>query len=363
MQGGEACCLPAAGNFHEQPSQRQKMKKNSKVLLVGASCAALCSVAAAQSSVTLSGFLDIAVISTDHGGGTQLGGLGASDFVFSGTEDLGAGLKATFKLASRFNLDSGGLASRAMFHEESTVGLQGDFGSVRFGRALTPMWNNDWNYDAWYNFDRVASPAWKLWHGNSPTSPSSPVGGASGSVGLADEYARLNNGVFYGSPTFGGFRIELAAEVEKNTADPDVKNRNVSGAVMYGNGAFSAMLSAERNSRDNKVYFAAAKYAFGDLTVMGGYDDERAAAGSAYFTGKSRNRSAVIEGAYAMGLTTLKLGYGRQIDGRANFIGAGATYALSKRTNLVASLGHSGKNLWGAAQTSTSYALGMNHSF
>ena len=339
------------------------MKKISKAIFIGTSCAALCSVAAAQSSVTLSGFLDVAVISTNHGGATQLGGLGASDLVFSGTEDLGGGLKATFKLASRFNLDTGGLTSRAMFYEESTVGLKGDFGSVRIGRALTPMWNNDWNYDAWYNFDRVASPAWKLWHGNSPSSPASPVGGAPGTVGLHDEYARLNNGVFYGSPTFGGFRFELAAEVEKNTADPEVKKRNLSGAVMYGNGPFAAMLSAERNSRDNKVYFAGAKYGFGNFTVMGGYDYERAAAGSAYFTGKPRNRSAVIEGAYVMGVTTLKLGYGRQLDGHANFVGAGATYALSKRTNLVASLGHSGKNLWGAAQNSTSYGLGMSHSF
>lgn len=339
------------------------MKRISKAIVVGASFVSLHGVALAQSTVTVSGFLDAAVIGSNRGGTTQVGSLGASDLVFSGNEDLGGGMKATFRLASRFNIDTGGLTSRAMFHEESTVGLKGDFGLVRIGRALTPMWNNDWNYDAWYNFDRVASPAWQLWHGNSPTSPSSPVGGAPGTVGMADEYARLNNGVFYGSPTIGGFRVELAGEVEKNNADLNVKKRNISGAVMYGNGPFAAMISAERNSRDNKVYFAATKYSLGDLTVMGAYDYERAAPESSYFTGQKRNRSAVIEGAYTVGVTTFKLGYGRQIDGHANFVGTGATYTLSKRTNLVASLGFSGKKMWGAKEASTSYGLGMNHSF
>ncbi|WP_158290142.1 porin [Ramlibacter sp. WS9] len=341
------------------------MKIHALPTLVAAGCALACGAASAQSSVKLSGFLDVAAISTVANGArtTKLGGLGASDLVFSGTEDLGGGVAATFRLASRFELDSGLQTSRSFFHEESTVGLAGGFGSIRLGRGLTALWNTDWQYDPWGNFDRVASPAWQLYHGNSPSSPASPTGGAPGTTGLATEYARIDNGIFYQSPTLGGFKVEVTGEVERNSADPDAKKRNLGGAIHYSQGALNASIAAERNSRDNKVYFAGIKYNLGAATLMAAYDHEKAPSGQTYFTGKSDNRTATLGATYTVDATTLKLGYGRQLDAHANFIGAGVSYALSKRTNLVASVGHSGKKLWGASDASTAYGVGINHSF
>ncbi len=52
-------------------------------------------------------------------------------------------------------------ASGAMpyFQGESTVSIQSPYGDLRFGRALTPMWQYDWQYDSWDNFNRVSSVA------------------------------------------------------------------------------------------------------------------------------------------------------------------------------------------------------------
>lgn len=325
---------------------------------------AAASPAAAQSSVSLTGYLDAAVIAGNHGYRTNMRSLGASDLVFAGTEDLGGGLRATFRLAHRFDFDTGSNTSRSFFHEESTVGLEGGFGSFRMGRALSAMWNNDWRFDPWYNFDRVASPAWQLWHGLSPSSPLSPNGGPVGTQGLAHEFARVNNALLYTSPSLGGFKLDLSYEMDKNELDPAARTRNLSAVVLYdAGGPFTAMLAAERNGQDNKTLFGAAKYNFGAFALMGAYEREKAPSGTLYFTGKDSNRTATLAGTYTSGLTTFKLGYGRQLDTHANYFSAGVSHALSKRTNLVFSAGHFGKKLWGADQAQTQYAVGMNHSF
>lgn len=318
----------------------------------------------AQSSLTISGYLDAAVISGNRGYGTHVHDLGPSDLVFSGSEDLGGGLRANFKLAHRFDIHTGNNNARAYFQEESTVGLSGDWGSFRMGRALTAMWENDWHFDPWANFDRVASPAWQLWHGVSPSSPQSPNGGPPGTVGLADEVARVNHAVFYASPVVEGFKLDLSYEVNKNTDDPAARTRNLSVAIVYdAGGAFSAMLAAERNGQDNRTLFGAAKYSFGAFALIGAYEREQAPSGTLYVTGKDTNRSGTLAGTFTSGATTYKLGYGRQFDTHGNYYSAGASHALSKRTNLVLSTGHFGRKLWGAPQSQTLVALGMNTSF
>ncbi len=330
----------------------------------GMAAALMAAPAAAQSTLTISGYIDAAVITGNRGFRTRMNDLGPSDLVFSGSEDLGGGLRANFKLAHRFDIVSGGNTSRAYFHEESTVGLAGDFGSVRLGRAMTPLWENDWRFDPWSNFDRVASPAWQLWHGVSPSSPRSPNGGPPGTVGLGDEVARINSGVFYTTPSVGGFKLDLSYGANKNIADPATRTRNLSVVLAYdAGGAFTAMLAGERNGQGNKTVFGAARYAFGPFAVFGGYEREQAPSGTLYFTGKDHNRSATLAGSYTAGATTYKIGYGRQLDTDGNYFSAGASHALSKRTNLVLSAGHFGRKLWGAAQSQTLLALGMNTSF
>jgi len=136
----------------------------------------------AQSTVTIYGQADAAYTSIKSGANSFTGvmgaGRGSNLLGFMGTEDLGGGLKANFKLEAQYNLDSGagnatnlnnqpngGFATvqgatatatlaaspsqRASmaggqgltFNRYSYVGLEGGFGEIRVGRDYTSTFN------------------------------------------------------------------------------------------------------------------------------------------------------------------------------------------------------------------------------
>jgi len=317
-------------------------------------CAVLGTLAAsvpawAQSSVSINGLLD-AGIYRGFDGVNQLGTIQRSHVVISGFEDLGGGLKAVFRLSTRLELDAGdteGAGVKPFWHDESTVGLQGSWGTVRVGRALTAMWAQDWKFDPWANFNRIASPAWYQWHALTPSDPFGNNGGA--------EYGRLNNGVFYDSPRIAGFTLRLSASPERQTA-LGATGRPYSAVLEYEQQAVAAMAAVERNSLGDKNSFLAGKYRFGSAAVMLAHDFSRSAGN----VGESR--ATTLGGTYQMGATTLKAGYGHQrLNQDSNrFVSVGADYALSRRTTLYASLGNK-RDAHVASRTA--FGVGMSHAF
>lgn len=311
---------------------------------------ALALPAAAQSSVSISGYLDGGVF-RDFDKTSKVGTIQRSNLAFQGVEDLGGGLKATFRLSTRFELDTGlpeGAGSKPFWHDESTVGLQGSWGSVRAGRALSAMWAQDWQFDPWGNFNRIASPAWHLWHAQTPTDRASNNGTA--------EYGRMANGVFYDSPSLAGFTVHLSASPERTTA-PGTSGRGHSVSLNYNQGPVSAMLAHERNGSGDEDLFAAGKYSFGALALMAAYDDSRAKGPMV------KSRAATLGATYTVGVTTFKAGYGRQRLGDEatnHFASLGADYALSKRTTVYASLGH---QRYEDQPSRTAFGMGIAHAF
>ena len=100
----------------------------------------------AQSSVTLAGIMDVGTVyrSNTAPGASKLSiGSGNNNrLIFTGVEDLGGGLAATFAAQLRFDPTSGGTeggGARPLFQGESRVGLRGGFGSLRLGRGLTAL--------------------------------------------------------------------------------------------------------------------------------------------------------------------------------------------------------------------------------
>jgi len=186
---------------------------------------------ASTSSVKLYGFVDLGLVDSNRGP-LQVGTIQRSYLGVRGEEQLGGGLAATFHLQARFELDTGereASGAQPAFYGESTVGLEGGFGAIRLGRALSPMWAQDWAFDPWGNFNRVASPAWQIFHPSYRTEPhrSGPVG----------DYSRLNNGVFYDSPDVAGFSLHAAAGTEK-VETPDANGfvdtrRNLGASLNY----------------------------------------------------------------------------------------------------------------------------------
>lgn len=99
----------------------------------------------AQSTLSLSGIVDVSIRHAVNGKnrltGLASGGNSTSRIIFTGIEDLGGGLRAGFWLESTFFADSGTptLPTGLTFDYRSTVSLIGGFGEVRAGRDWTPV--------------------------------------------------------------------------------------------------------------------------------------------------------------------------------------------------------------------------------
>ncbi|WP_175103590.1 porin [Pararobbsia alpina] len=133
------------------------MKRHLRCALPAATLAAVCwsGVAAAQSSLTLYGDVDAFVGAKAALGGKTAyeegnGGLTASFWGVKGSEDLGNGYAAIFKLESYFSVQNGSYgryAGDTLFSRNAWVGIQGPWGQVVLGQ-IGPLY---WNSTIWFN--------------------------------------------------------------------------------------------------------------------------------------------------------------------------------------------------------------------
>jgi len=332
------------------------MKKSLIALAVLAASGA----AMAQSSVTISGNVNLGVVK-NTGESAKLDTVGgSSNLVFAGTEDLGGGLKATFKLSHRFQPESGGMdgsgasvtaLSRPFWQPESTVGLSGNFGAVKIGRSLTAL-----------SGPRGASDPWGGW-----TVGNVDVLGTGYSTDPADGRDKAGgartDAITYASPVFSGFSasasLGLKNSVSDGTATTQAKNL-ASLWLSYANGPIMIGGGVEQNRADDDTAVILGSYDFGIAKLMAGYSqvDVLTTAGK-----KGKNWNLGVSAPF--GQFTFKAGYGNmKAEGDAQTetkkVGIGAEYALSKRTYLYTTFGRTKKD--GAAATK-GFDIGMNHAF
>jgi predicted porin len=311
--------------------------------LLVAGAALGCSIVHAQSNVAISGSLDVGVF-RDTADIWNVGNIGRSHLQFDGTEDLGNGLAATFKLRTRFDLDTGGIegnGSKPFWHGESTVGLKGGFGAVRLGRALDAIQSQDWAFDPWGNNNRVASPAWDLWHWNYSADPR---GGGSG---------RTANSVFYDSPALANTTLRVSYSPESVAGDV-AKTRAAS--LVFNNGTLRALLGAAENSAGASETSVGLLGKVNALSLMGLYNVSESAA-------DSKAKTSTLGATYALGATTLRAGWGQvDVDGvkRKRMSGFGASYGLSKRTSVYGDVASKRTPELGTKRT---YGVGIVHGF
>ncbi|GCL62632.1 porin [Pseudaquabacterium pictum] len=117
-------------------------------------CAAAPWPAAAQSSVSISGILDLAVRNVSNEGVGSMksmvsGSNSTSRLIISGREDLGNGLSAGFHLEHGILADTGATAGGAKFWDRrTTVSLSSKtLGELRLGRDFVPSYTNWSRYD------------------------------------------------------------------------------------------------------------------------------------------------------------------------------------------------------------------------
>lgn len=315
------------------------MRKASVIaLLIAAGFAA--QAQAQTSNVTLYGYLDLGLVKESNTP-TQLN-KGYNNWLgFKGSEDLGGDLSALFNVQMRFNPDTGAQErATTLFQGETTVGLKSkSMGTLRIGRALTPLWAEKWAYDPWYDSAFMGSLANYNGDFDSDGLPTTDY----------HNYARVANSVFYSSPSLSGFQLHAEAEVELPTG---ATTRSKGVSLNYANGPVSAMLSFEKNHVENDIAYLGGSYNLGAFTVMGSYSKTNFAATSTKLT------STMLAGTYALGADTIRLGYGRIKESGNHKVGLGYNHPLSKRTNVYADIYREK-----TTDSMNGIAFGMNHTF
>lgn len=185
--------------------------------------------AAASSSVTLYGLLDMGFFSErdDAKGnmvGVRSGNQSGSRWGIEGTEQLGNGWKANFKLESGLDMSTGKLGqSDRLFGRWAYLGLASPYGEVRIGRqwALGREWGG------------AASPFGIGWSGSGMGAAFGYNDGDFGPSGIAD------NMVMYRSPTIQGIQAAVGYSFQMDgaqVAGSDNNARVLTAGLRYRNG-------------------------------------------------------------------------------------------------------------------------------
>lgn len=331
-----------------------------KTLLAAALLAGFAGVAQAETQVTLYGIIDEGIaynkIDGANGGpshskvGIVSGVQSGSRWGLRGTEDLGGGLQAVFQLESGFNANNGTSAQGGrLFGRHATIGLQNaSWGRFDLGRQT----NISSKYLA--NADPFGAGF------------GAGVGGNFGySFGFADT-ARYDNMALYQTPVISGFQLGVGYtfnndQVAFGDAAATTDNaRGITAGLKYSSGPLYVALTYEqRNAPHNldepatpRAYGIGAAYDFEVVKLHAAYarTNDISPAGAGNWAGAGYNDGAKYN-SYLVGVTvpvgsaTSIMASWQAIDPKDNPGGddetqhafsLGATYSLSKRTNLYA---------------------------
>lgn len=336
-----------------------------KSVLALAVLGAFAGVASAQSSVTISGNIDLGVVRNGPKDLYEIktSGSARSNLTFSGVEDLGGGMRAFFYLQHRFTPDDGGInngqpspgpTGNPYFWRQDWVGLGGNFGEVRLGRMLTPTQQFNGDYEAW----------------GTNTVGSVHTGGSTRIV-------RAAKAVYYKSPKLGGLQVHaMAAEGDGQypaaaraaaAAAAGTKGSRVYGlGVQYAAGPLSLAAGVDRDDIDLKTAGIYGSYDFGVAKLLAQYEKIDKTANSDY---KLFSVSTTVP----LGPVIAKAGVlntkNSANDASQNKLGLGLDYPLSKRTLIYADMGKlSGDNLatnrsLTSMEKKASFDLGISHAF
>jgi predicted porin len=341
----------------------------------------------AQSSVSITGLVDIGYrsVNAPAGGDTKgafQNGSATTTLNFIGTEDLGGGLKADFRIELNPDLVNGaGLTGNVLEGDATTgatpqvrtssggfhqtfVGLSGGFGSVKFGRL------NSASLGAWGTgsvFGTALGSGYGS-NGNIFTRYSSSVANFNQTAPT-----RFNGAVEFTSPSFNGVtaRALFVPKVDNSEAGstnnatvstiPGVNRAGVTDFGLaynqgplniavaqqqhsYGANTVNGLVTPGSNAALNDKYkltTMAANYTIGAATFYAANWTEKATATTTTYTAGYDIKGNMFGAKYVMGAVTVMASMGKSNDATSvnidrSVTGLGADYALSKRTNLWA---------------------------
>ncbi|HVZ45826.1 MAG TPA: porin [Ramlibacter sp.] len=367
-------------------------------------CTFLAAGAHAQSSVAIYGFVDVGIRHVNNSGVGSItseasGGYRTSRLGFRGTEDLGGGTFAGFKLEAAVGADTGTAGSTTVagqfFNRGSYVELGNkSYGTVRLGLDLNPTYVTWFENDPWYGIGMGS--AGNLFN----TTQNGPLRSVFGPVSNTETttfYTR--NMVQYFSPNVGGFFGVVAYAPREGALSSAGAAQQAHFRLGYNaGGPFKAAIS--RATSHAQVVAAGPVSLEVDTDANASYDFgpvKLAAAWRQFKADTSKQNNYFLAATIPLHSGNLQGWYGRSKmsgtvaanlvpgtsagsidrDGAAMWV-LGYQYFLSKRTTLyttaahLSNHGHSFLSLPGgpavtianfAGHTSTGYEVGISHAF
>lgn len=303
------------------------------------------STAFAQSSVTLSGRIDLN-LGKDIGASNKRLGTGNMSYLeFAGTEDLGDGMRASFNLSTRINADDGSTNAPGAFvnstpgtywSQQSWVGLQGGWGSLKLGRQFSGALMPQLLADPWF-IDHV-------------TANFMPALGGVASIWY-------NDAVTY---SHGSGPFSFTAQIAQKDANPGwsgVKRKTPYSLTLgYAPGPWQLWFGYEKPA-DGRSKLA---------TLFGGYDFGVATLNAMVAGGTDHADASVrtwtVSSVIPVGAAQIRASLGQYK--RADTVGSqklslGYHYYLSKRTSVYTTFAHDSK----APSSKSGYEIGLQHTF
>ncbi len=202
----------------------------------------------AQSNVTIYGVVDTGYVKKT-GADTGMDENVNSRIGFKGVEDLGGGLKATFQLEKRFNVNDGtnNSSSDKDWEGAANVGLKSDdWGAVRLGRMNGIATENIRKFDPFYQY------------------------GIGGMIDSTQRGVRRDNMIRFDSLDYAGFSFSAAYELGRNMNE---KSRGVDGKYVPIGGLDDDgnIIAGKSNGYDNDGYQIGINYKNGGWAATANY--------------------------------------------------------------------------------------------
>ncbi len=350
-----------------------------KKTLIAFGVAVTCMGAAqAQSSVQLSGLVDMYAGSMKLAGNDRTSELGSGGMTTSwwgvnGTEDLGNGLKAGFALGAFFRADTGtpGRFDQAFgetfFARDANVSLSGGFGSLKLGRSMAPNFLPTIVFNP-FGDSFTVSPL--VLHANMNNS-------ADYKTTASD--TGWSNQITYTTPSFGGVTANIHYQFGEQAGKTGANNIGVN--VLYFGGPLALTAFYETagllNNPTPTNYVAGTKNS--NWMLGGSYDFGAAKLYATYGASDKEvaNAKKLDQKTYSLGLDvpvtkagTVKLAYAHTktdwvvgSDFKRQTASLGYDHYLSKRTDAYAVAMYDKDDRFAANKSGTSVAVGIRHRF
>ena len=333
-------------------------------------------MAAAQADVTVMGHIDTSVDAIDN----DVTGLDDTNLNcttcsvgFKGSEDLGNGLKAIFKLDFQYDSTERNTgkakASKSTFtttggqvinpvtgvsdtssitDRDQWLGLAGNFGQVRIGTISTVYKSHGAAIDPLYRTSlqgRTHGLQTQYFH-----------------AGAGEELnGRATNTIRYDSPSWNGLKVGATFTLDGDENDGEDDNPYGAG-VSYENGGILVFVDYLNNNQGGNTEINAAKiggkYTLNNFAIMGQYESTELRGGDQEPT------QWHVGGSYTIGNNLIYAAYGqgdpdvKSVDDTTAWTVAGI-HKMSKRTSVYA--GYNAQDFDGP--DATQFSVGMKHKF